>query len=216
MPTGRALGVPGRSAGARGAGHRRLPGHHRSRCVGAVRPVHRGTPRSSLRVVLLDPRGPGVAAARAPGSRGFTEIRAADLAFTPAETAELFASNGFHLRADQLDRIMGRTEGWPAGVRVAALSIDPQDAESGITRSVRRAEVSRITSSARSSGPSPRPIGTSCSDRATEMVNGDLADQLTGRSDGRHTLRETFRGQRFHRGTRTRLVLATSPCSATY
>lgn len=50
-----------------------------------------------------------------------TEIRAADLAFTPGEVTKLFASNAVHLRAEQVTRISDGTGGWPASVRVAAL-----------------------------------------------------------------------------------------------
>jgi LuxR family maltose regulon positive regulatory protein len=53
-----------------------------------------------------------------------TEIRADDLAFTVAESRLLLAHHGITLSAAALDCLTGRTEGWPAGVRLAALSLD--------------------------------------------------------------------------------------------
>ena len=53
-----------------------------------------------------------------------TEIRADDLAFSVAESALLMAQQGITLSADGLERIVGRTEGWAAGVRLAAISLE--------------------------------------------------------------------------------------------
>ncbi len=52
------------------------------------------------------------------------EIRAGDLAFTVAETGLLLAQHGIPLPADSLEYLTRRTEGWAAGVRLAALSMD--------------------------------------------------------------------------------------------
>ncbi len=52
-----------------------------------------------------------------------TEIRADDLAFSIPESALLMARQGITLSADGLERIVGRTEGWAAGVRLAAISL---------------------------------------------------------------------------------------------
>ena len=52
-----------------------------------------------------------------------TEIRADDLAFSVPECAFLMARQGVTLSAEGLERIIGRTEGWAAGVRLAAISM---------------------------------------------------------------------------------------------
>ncbi len=54
-----------------------------------------------------------------------TEIRAHDLAFTVAETGLLLARHGSTLTADSLERLTRRTEGWAAGLRLAAISMGP-------------------------------------------------------------------------------------------
>jgi LuxR family transcriptional regulator, maltose regulon positive regulatory protein len=53
-----------------------------------------------------------------------TEIRADDLAFSVLESGLLMAQQGITLSTDGLERIVGRTEGWAAGVRLAAISLD--------------------------------------------------------------------------------------------
>ena len=50
-----------------------------------------------------------------------TEIRASDLAFTVTEAEELLARHGCTLAADSLDCLTRRTEGWAAGLRLAAI-----------------------------------------------------------------------------------------------
>jgi len=53
-----------------------------------------------------------------------TEIRASDLAFSIAEAGALLAQHGCALSPDSLERLTLRTEGWAAGLRLAALSMD--------------------------------------------------------------------------------------------
>jgi LuxR family maltose regulon positive regulatory protein len=52
-----------------------------------------------------------------------TEIRADDLAFSVRESALLLTHHGVTLSVPALERITARTEGWAAGMRLAALSL---------------------------------------------------------------------------------------------
>jgi hypothetical protein len=52
-----------------------------------------------------------------------TEIRAADLRFTMAQARELFSAAGVELTEPALGMLVERTEGWAAGLRLAALSL---------------------------------------------------------------------------------------------
>ena len=52
-----------------------------------------------------------------------TEIRAVDLAFSVDEAGELLAQHGGRLTADSLESLTQRTEGWAAGLRLAAISL---------------------------------------------------------------------------------------------
>lgn len=57
-------------------------------------------------------------------SRGeLVEIRQADLRFTTEETAALMGSTGLELADDDLTTLESQTEGWAAGLRMAALSM---------------------------------------------------------------------------------------------
>ena len=52
-----------------------------------------------------------------------TEIRASDLAFSTAEAGSLLARHGITASAELVERLTRRTEGWAAGLRLAALSL---------------------------------------------------------------------------------------------
>jgi LuxR family maltose regulon positive regulatory protein len=52
-----------------------------------------------------------------------TQIRASDLAFTSAEAGQLLARHGVALTADSIESLTRRTEGWAAGLRLAAISM---------------------------------------------------------------------------------------------
>ena len=121
-----------------------------------------------------------------------TEIRAADLRFSVAEARALFAAAGVDLPTDALARLHGRTEGWAAGLRLAALSLaghpDPERfaAEfSGTDRTVAEYLVAEVLD--RQSEEVRRLLlRTSVLDR----VSGPLADVLTGRSGGERILQD--------------------------
>ena len=52
-----------------------------------------------------------------------TQIRASDLAFTSAEAGQLLARHGVTLTADSIESLTRRTQGWAAGLRLAAISM---------------------------------------------------------------------------------------------
>jgi LuxR family transcriptional regulator, maltose regulon positive regulatory protein len=56
-----------------------------------------------------------------------TEIRASELAFTVPEARLLVAQHGITLSAESLERLTRRAEGWPAIMRLAAISMDGHD-----------------------------------------------------------------------------------------
>ena len=65
-----------------------------------------------------------VARLRAQGD--LVELRAGDLAMTMAEAGALFAAAGVGLDAADVSALAGRTEGWPAALSLAALSLSEQ------------------------------------------------------------------------------------------
>jgi LuxR family maltose regulon positive regulatory protein len=128
-----------------------------------------------------------------------TEIRAADLKFTLAEAKELLERAGVKLPGSALARLHERTEGWAAGLRMAALSLaghpDPEQfaAEfSGSERTVAEyllAEVlDRQTDQVRR-----LLLRTSM----LERVNGELACLLTGDEGGERVLQDLEQANAF-------------------
>ncbi|HKQ01357.1 MAG TPA: LuxR C-terminal-related transcriptional regulator [Actinomycetes bacterium] len=81
-----------------------------------------------LRLVLATRSDPPLPLQRLLVSGQLAQVRAADLAFTVAEVAELLAAcdDPLHLSEDDLALLQARTEGWAAGLRLAALSLETQ------------------------------------------------------------------------------------------
>jgi LuxR family maltose regulon positive regulatory protein len=121
-----------------------------------------------------------------------TEIRAGDLRFSLAEARELLASAGVELADAALGMLYRRTEGWAAGLRLAALSLaghpDPGRfaAEfSGTERTVAEYLLAEVLDR---QSPEVRRLLLRTS--VLERVNGELADLLTGDSGGERVLQD--------------------------
>jgi LuxR family transcriptional regulator, maltose regulon positive regulatory protein len=78
-----------------------------------------------LRLLLAGRSAPGLALARLRLAGDLADIDAADLACTSEEVAAYFAMLGTQLSAAERDRVLQRTEGWLAGLRLTALGADP-------------------------------------------------------------------------------------------
>jgi LuxR family maltose regulon positive regulatory protein len=121
---------------------------------------------------------------------GLAEVREPDLRFTVAEARELFAAAGVDLPDPAL--LVERTEGWAAGLRLAALSLaghpDPERlaAEfSGSERTVAEYLLAEVLD--RQSEPVRRLLLRTS---ILERVNGELAGLLTGDSGGERVLQD--------------------------
>ena len=79
---------------------------------------------SGLRMVVSSRADPPLRLHRYRLAGELTEIRADDLAFNHEEASLLLAQYRGTISADSLDRLMRRTEGWAAGLRLAAISMD--------------------------------------------------------------------------------------------
>ncbi len=115
-----------------------------------------------------------------------TEIRASDLRFTREEARALLEAAGVHLPEAALGRLWDRTEGWAAGLRLAALSLsghpDPErfaEQFSGSERTVAEYLLSEVLE--RQDEPVRRLLLRTS---VLERVTGELADLLTGEPDG--------------------------------
>ena len=78
-------------------------------------------------VVLASRSDPPLPLARLRARGQLTEIRVAELRFTPAEAAELLQHAASALPDASVAALAVRTEGWAAGLQLAALSLRGQD-----------------------------------------------------------------------------------------
>jgi LuxR family maltose regulon positive regulatory protein len=121
-----------------------------------------------------------------------TEIRADDLRFSTVEARELLTAAGVELTEPALGWLVERTEGWVAGLRLAALSLaghpDPERfaAEfSGSERTVAEYLLAEVLER-QPAEVRQQLLRTS----VLERVNGELADLLTGDSGGERILHD--------------------------
>jgi LuxR family transcriptional regulator, maltose regulon positive regulatory protein len=109
---------------------------HRGRIVLVIDDAHELTPAALAQLARLLPSLPPQAHAIVATRRDLrlrlhqlrladelAEIRAVDLRFSERETGELLASSGIALSAAGTALLQQRTEGWAAGLRLAALSL---------------------------------------------------------------------------------------------
>ena len=77
-----------------------------------------------MHLVIATREDPHLPLARLRVRNQLTELRAADLRFTPAEAAEFLNQvMGLNLSAEDIAALETRTEGWIAGLQLAALSM---------------------------------------------------------------------------------------------
>jgi LuxR family transcriptional regulator, maltose regulon positive regulatory protein len=154
---------------------------------------------ASLRLVLASREDLPLPLARLPVGGRPVEVGAGELAFTADEAAKLLASHGLVLGDADLAVVWARTEGWAAGLRLVALSLqDHPDPEgfiagfAGTSRAVADFLLEEVL------GRLPEDdqaflLHTS----VVERVSGELADALTGRAGGAQTLARLARANAF-------------------
>jgi len=128
-----------------------------------------------------------------------SEIRAEDLRFTPAEARALFDVAGVKLSDVALSQLVARTEGWAAGLRLAALSLaehpDPEQFSAEFSGSERTVAEYLLAEVLQRQPPEIRRFLLRTS--VLERVNGPLADLLTGGSGGQRVLDQLEAGNAF-------------------
>ncbi|MDX6239652.1 MAG: hypothetical protein QOG10_4467 [Kribbellaceae bacterium] len=156
-----------------------------------------------LHLVMATRSDPPLPLARLRSRGQLTEVRAADLRFTPSEAREfLNRAMGLDLTAADVDALEERTEGWIAGLQLAALSLRgiPEhgdaagfiEAFTGSNRFV----IDYLADEVLARQPEQVRdflLGTAILDRLT----GRLCDAVTGRADGTRMLEDLERGNLF-------------------
>jgi LuxR family maltose regulon positive regulatory protein len=143
-----------------------------------------------LRCLLISRSEPRVGLHRLRVAGALTELRPEDLLLTADEAGELLVAAGVQVAPEQARRLHERTEGWAAGLRLAALSLarhpDPErfvEEFSGSERTVAEYLGGEVLSR-QPAEVRDLLLRTSI----LERVSGPLADHLTGRADGARIL----------------------------
>src|SRR5262245_27424236 len=128
-----------------------------------------------------------------------TESRAGDRRFTTAERQALFEAAGVRLADEAVALLHERTEGWAAGLRLAALSLyghpDPERFAEEFCGSERTVAEYLLAEVLERQSEEVRRLLLRTS--VLERLNGPLADLLTGDSGGERMLQELERANAF-------------------
>jgi LuxR family maltose regulon positive regulatory protein len=159
-----------------------------------------------LRLVIGGRTDPALALHRWRLTGELTEIRATELAFTADEAAELLNAHGISLPVGQTDDLRARTEGWPAGLRLAVLALpghpDPArfvDEFAGDHQGV--ADYLSVEVLADLAADVRDDLRRAA---VAERITGGLVNALTGRTDGDQLLAGLERDTGFVIGLGTR------------
>ncbi len=145
----------------------------------------------SLHLVLVTREDPPLPLARLRANNRLTEIRAADLRFTPAEAGRFLTEMmGLALSQSDVASLEERTEGWIVGLQLAGLSMRDRGDPSGFIAALsgtHRYILSYLTEEVLNRQPEDVRrflLQTSILDR----LCGDLCNAVTGRADSRALL----------------------------
>ena len=153
-----------------------------------------------MHMVIATREDPALPLARSRARSQLTELRAADLQFTPDEATEfLNREMGLNLSAEDISALESRTEGWIAGLQLAALSMQGHQDSTSFIKSFTGSHrfvldylveevLQRQTEHIRS---------FLLQTAILERLSGSLCDAVTGQKDGRETLETLERGNLF-------------------
>jgi LuxR family transcriptional regulator, maltose regulon positive regulatory protein len=154
-----------------------------------------------LRLVLSTRADPPLPLHRLLVSGRLSQLRMADLAFTVPEVGELLADYDYRSRLsdDDLAMLQARTEGWAAGLRLAAVSMQHQpDLHRYVTELAGddRSLAGYLVSEVLEQQPAELRsfLMRTC---VVDQLSGELADAFTGRDDGERTLARLERANAF-------------------
>ena len=153
-----------------------------------------------MHLVIATREDPHLPLARLRARGQLTELRAADLRFTPAEAAEFLNQvMGLNLSAEDIAALETRTEGWIAGLQLAALSMQGNKDVSGFIREFagdHRYIVDYLVEEVLQN--QPEPIRRFLLQTAIlDQLNGSLCDAVTGKEEGNARLEALQRGNFF-------------------
>jgi LuxR family transcriptional regulator, maltose regulon positive regulatory protein len=155
---------------------------------------------SQMHLVITTREDPAIPISRLRARNQLLEIRAADLRFTASEAAEfLNRVMGLDLSPEEVTALETRTEGWIAGLQLAALSMKGNEDVTGFIQAFagdHRYIVDYLVEEVLQRQPEPVRnflLQTSILDR----LNGSLCDAVTSQPGGKARLEQLQRGNLF-------------------
>jgi LuxR family maltose regulon positive regulatory protein len=153
-----------------------------------------------MHLVIATREDPQIPLARLRARGQLAELRAADLRFTPSEAAEfLNRAMGLNLSAEDIAALEARTEGWIAGLQLAALSMKGREDVAGFVRSFagdNRYVVDYLIEEVLQRQPE-RVRSFLLQTSILERLNGPLCDAVTGQERSNALLEALERGNLF-------------------
>lgn len=158
----------------------------------------------NLHVVITTREDPRLHLARLRARNQLTDLRAADLRFSPSDAAEFLQVMDIHLSMEDVAVLEDRTEGWIAGLQLAALAMHSPEIQSsqGHSRFIQafagdhRYIMDYLVEEVLQHQPEPMRnflLQTSILDR----LHGPLCAAVTGQVDGSEKLEALLRGNFF-------------------
>jgi LuxR family maltose regulon positive regulatory protein len=153
-----------------------------------------------LRMVIASRADPPLPLARLRARGQLAELRADDLRFTLGETAAfLREATGVDLPAASVAALQERTEGWAAGVQLAALSLQGQADPAGFVATFaggHRYVLDYLTEEVLARQPE-RVVQFLLETSVLDRLCAPLCDAVTGRADGQELLEQIDRANLF-------------------
>jgi LuxR family transcriptional regulator, maltose regulon positive regulatory protein len=153
-----------------------------------------------MHLVIATREDPHLPLARLRARGQLTELRASDLRFTLSEAAEFLNSvMGLGLSAEDIAALESRTEGWIAGLQLAALSMRGREDVSGFIRAFagdNRYIVDYLVEEVLQRQPE-RIRSFLLQTSILERLSGPLCDAVTGQEEGNARLETLERGNFF-------------------
>ncbi|MBS1844391.1 MAG: hypothetical protein JST53_08250, partial [Actinobacteria bacterium] len=150
---------------------------------------------AGCRLALVSRVDPPIPLGRLRANRLLTEIRRTDLTLTRQECAEALARMGLKLSGPRLDRVLRKTEGWPAAVYLLGLALRGGDqgrvlrgfsgTDPTIADYIREELLAPLPAAHRDFTRSVSPL---------ERISGPLCDAVLDRADSEETIERLAAG----------------------
>ena len=148
----------------------------------------------NLRMVMASQHNPAFSTSRMQLEGVVSELRADELSFSRTEVDDLFRMAGLDVAADDRGRIHRLTEGWPAGLQMAALALRHSDDPGGVVDafSATTKETNDYLANEVLAGLDPDLTGFMARISVLDEFDAELCQAVTGQSAARTLLADVI------------------------